>query len=74
MGKRISAFLFDIIIFFTLAVGIMWLVSAAGNYDGYSADYSAKREEYITKYEEKYGIKIDISDEDYAKLTDEKRA
>ena len=74
MGKRISAFLFDIILLFTLAVGVMWLVSAVGNYDAYSATYSAKREEYITRYEEKYGIEIDIGDEDYSELTDEMKA
>ena len=74
MGKRISAFLFDIILLFTLAVAMVWLISAIGNYDSYSATYNEKREEYITSFEEKYGIKIDLSDEDYAKLTEEERA
>ena len=72
-GKRISAFLFDIILLFTLAVGILWAVFAIGNYDKYANVYGEKREEYIDRYEETYGIKIDISEEDYGKLSEDDR-
>ena len=67
--KRISAFLFDFIIFCVVAVGIAVLISSIVGYD-------AKRAELLNhyaKYEVEYGIDLDISDEDYNKLTDEQK-
>jgi len=60
MGKRISAFLFDLIIWFTLVVGLAWAIFAIAGYDKYAAGYDAVREKCITEYEEKHGIELDI--------------
>lgn len=64
--KRISAYLFDLIISVMLAVGVAAVVSAAVNYDAYTAELTT----YYTKYETKYGIDFEISQEDYDKLTE----
>ena len=56
MGKRISAFLFDLIIWFTVVVGLVWAIFAIAGYDKYATAYEQVKEKYITEYEEKYGI------------------
>ncbi len=66
MFKRISAAIFDFILLVTLAVGLMWGMSAALNYDRYEKKLNERREYYY----EKYGL--DESTE-YDKLTDEQK-
>ena len=68
--KRISAFLFDIIIFGIIAVGVAFLVSAA---IGYDAKVDALEAEYA-KYEQLYDIDRNISEEDYNALTEAEKA
>ena len=66
MLKRISAAIFDFILLATLAVGLMWGMSAALDYDSYSEKIYERREFYY----EKYGF--DESTQ-FDKLTDEEK-
>ncbi len=70
LWKRISAFLFDIILTFTLALGLSVAVSAIMHY----GDYQQQLDVHITRYEEQFGVKFSISDEEYEQLTDEQKA
>ncbi len=65
MWKRISAYLFDLILLAIAAVGVASLLSVLLNYDGNLAKY----EELKVKYEQEYSVDFDISQEDYDKLT-----
>jgi len=64
--KRASAFLFDIIIFAVIAVGIAVIISSVLGYDA-KVD---KLEDAYLQYEEKFDVDFDIKEEDYNKLTD----
>ena len=67
IGKRISAFLLDFILMITLAVGVACAVS-------YVLDYDAKvnrAEELWKEYSAGYDFDLNISDEDYDKLSEE---
>lgn len=64
--KRISAFLFDAIIFGIIAVGIACAISAISGYDKYKNGLDA----CYTKYETEYGIDFNITSDEYEKLTD----
>ena len=70
LWKRISAFLFDIILTATLIIGLAAVVSAFFNYDGYTTQLTDR----YAAYEQEYGVDFDISDEDYAKLTEEEKS
>lgn len=70
MWKRISAYLFDVIIIFILMVGIAYLTSVITDYDGYCEKFEACE----TKYEQEFGIDFDITKEVYEGLSDEKKA
>lgn len=70
VGKRISAFLLDVILFIILATAAALLISTVVGYDGYVAQYEALEKEYS----DTYGIKLDLSDEEEAQLTDEDKA
>lgn len=64
--KRISAFLFDFIIFGIVAAGIAWAISAIVQYDTYNDGLKS----CYDRYEAEYGIKFDITTEEFEKLTD----
>ena len=64
--KRLSAFLFDFIIWGVVAVGLAVLISAIVGYD----DKLDALENAYLRYETEYGITLDISQEDYDKLTE----
>ena len=70
MWKRASAYIFDFILFGILVVGIALLLSFCLGYDAQieslEATYSA--------YEEKYGIDLNISLEEFEKLSEEQKA
>lgn len=66
MWKRISAWIFDFIVLAIVAVGLAFLLSYVLKYD----TYTAKMDEIYADYEEKYGISLDISEEEYNKLTE----
>ena len=65
--KRFSAFLLDIILLAVLASGFAFLLAWITGIDGYTETLQT----YYEKYEQEYGVDFGISDEDYAKLTEE---
>lgn len=67
--KRISAYLFDVILTVMLTIGLAAALSAVFGYD----KHSARLGEYYTQYEETYGIDFDITEEDYNNLTQEEK-
>ena len=56
MFKRISAYLFDLILTACLAVGLAALLSNALNYDSYSQQFL----DITTKYEQMYGLDLNM--------------
>ena len=70
MWKRMSAWLFDNILLVVLAVLLAFCLSTLLGYDAHSAALDGVYE----KYESQYGIKFDISQEDYAALSEQERA
>lgn len=67
MWKRISAWLFDMILLGIVAVGFAWLLSATLQFDTYSNDLDAA----YAKYEGEYGIVFDMTQEEYNALSQE---
>ncbi|MBQ9113301.1 MAG: RDD family protein [Clostridia bacterium] len=70
LWKRISAWIFDMILTITIAIGAAFVISKIVHYD----DYNAKMEAKYEQYEKDYGIDIDISEEEYEKLPEEEKA
>ena len=69
MWKRISAFLFDFILMGVLAVGIGFLLSSALGYDGYMDTLT----DAYSRYESQYGIKFEMTQDEYMNMTDEEQ-
>lgn len=65
-GKRIFAFLADLIIASILVAGIYFAMSAILDIDGYTKKYDDIR----VSYEEKYGVTYDVTQEQFSKMTD----
>lgn len=70
VGKRISAFLFDAILLSILAVGFAYLIS---NIVGYDRQTQALETIY-NRYAQEYGVSFDISEEEYAELSEAEQA
>ena len=70
LWKRASAYLFDIILLGIVAVGIALVLSTVLGYDA----QINKMQKTYDSYAEQYGININISLEDYEKLSDEQKA
>lgn len=70
MWKRISAWLFDNILLVVLAVLFGLCLSALLGYDTHSAELEA----VYDKYESRYGIEFDITEEAYEALSEQERA
>lgn len=70
MWKRLSAGLFDLIMFSILAVGFAFIMTIICQYDAHYTQYS----EALVKYETQYGISFDITEDDYNALTEEDRS
>lgn len=68
--KRIAAALLDFILLCIIAVGVASLISLITGY----GKYSDQLDERMSYYEAEYDIKIDISAEDYEKLSKEEKA
>ena len=68
--KRISAFMFDIIVTIMLSMGFATVINVFCDYDQKAADLDA----YYAHYEEVYGIDFDIADEDFNQLSAEQKA
>ena len=65
--KRISAYIFDMILIVILATGFFALLSSVLHYDSYSDSLM----EYYDKYETEYGTTFDIDAETYNSLSEE---
>ncbi len=70
MWKRISAFLFDLILFFILVVGAAFAISAIVDYNAQIEKVDAIQ----TKYEKQYDINLTPTQEEMDKFTKEERA
>lgn len=62
--KRVSAFLFDFILFGILAVGFAFLLSLVTGYDKYSTTYESK----LSFYEQTYNTSLDYTEDQYHAL------
>ena len=67
LGKRLPAWLLDVILLSVLATGMAMLLSMAFGYDNYGQQLQAAYE----KYETQYGISFDLTQEEIDKLSDE---
>lgn len=67
MWKRVSAFLFDVILLGIVAVLLGWALSALTGYDGYSRTVA----DSYARYGEAYGVDLRISISDYEALPEE---
>ncbi len=68
--KRVSAYLFDVIILGIVVVGIAFILSSVLNYD----KYSQALDEAYDSYETQYGITFELTQEEFAAMTEEERA
>ncbi len=68
MWKRISAALFDMILLCILIVGVAFIFSTVLGYD----NYNEALEDAYEKYETKYGITFEITEEEYNMMPEEK--
>ena len=68
-GKRISAYIFDLILLSIVATGVATLFSWAFGYDAKYEEYDSYRNEYA----DLYGIDLNIKDEAYEALSDEEK-
>lgn len=64
--KRASAFLLDIILLIVLATGVGLLVSVITGFDGYNQALT----ECQTQYEKQYGVSFELSQSEFAALTE----
>ena len=67
MWKRISAFLFDVIMLGIVAVLLGWGLSALLNYDSYSRIVT----DSYTRYSEEYGVDLRLTQSEYEALSEE---
>lgn len=70
MWKRISAYMFDKILLFTVIVGVAFLLSFLFDFDKYSAIQTERRD----ALEAEYGIDLSISEDEYNKLPAQQQA
>ncbi len=69
MWKRISAYIFDVILLSIIAVGVAFVLSAVLGYDAHAAEREAMRE----AYEKEYGISFDITQDEYNEMSEEEQ-
>lgn len=69
MWKRISAYIFDLIMIIIVAVGVAFLLSVLFKYD----DHTAERNQLRENYELMHGVSFDIEAEEYDKLSEAER-
>ena len=67
--KRASAFLLDFILLVVLATGVGMVVSAITGFDTYN-DALGQRQ---AQYEQQYGVSFDLSQSEFAELTEEEQ-
>ena len=66
MWKRISAYLFDVLLLIIVIASVAWLMSTMLGYGSYSIQFNDIR----SQYESEYGVDFDA---DYNSLTDDKK-
>lgn len=69
MWKRISAYIFDVILLSIIAVGVAFVLSAVLGYDAHATEREAMRE----AYEKEYGISFDITQDEYNEMSEEEQ-
>lgn len=67
--KRFSAFLLDIILLFVLASGFAFLLAWITNIDSYTETMQA----YIEEYGKRYGVDLNIDQEEFLKLSEDEQ-
>ena len=67
MWKRISAYLFDMILVAIIAVGLGTALSAVTGYNSYNDTFF----QISQQYEEQYGVKFEVTTEEWNKMTQE---
>lgn len=67
--KRASAFLFDVILLSVAAVGFAFIISAVTGYDGYTKELDG----IYAAAEEKYGVKLNMTEDEYRALDEAER-
>lgn len=67
MWKRISAYIFDVILLSIIAVGVAFALSAVLGYDAHATEREAMRE----KYEKEYGVSFDITQDEYNEMSED---
>ena len=79
--KRISAWLFDMVMCVVLATGCMALMAELINYDfqytkltELETKYTEMQQPYLDAYEAEHGVDFNITQEEFTKLSDEERA
>lgn len=70
LWKRISAFLFDLIILAIASVGVAFLLSGLLGYDSYSDQLESVK----LRCEQESGVELDLSSAEYEALTESERA
>ncbi len=68
--KRISAYLFDVILLGIAVVGFAWILSSVTGFDGYSTEL----ETAYSRYAAEYGVTFELSLEEYEAMPQETRA
>lgn len=71
--KRISAWMFDTIMAIMLALGCCLIVVTAIDFDSVLNRYNSHLQQYRIEYGTKYNIDLNISEEDYNKLSSEEQ-
>ncbi len=69
MWKRISAFIFDVIILAIVVIGLASFLSFVLKYDSYTDRF----DQVCQKYEEEYGVEFDITLDEYNAMPDDKK-
>jgi uncharacterized RDD family membrane protein YckC len=67
--KRIAAGIFDLILLCVLAVGCIWMLTAALGYDGYNASL----EQAYADYETRYGVEFRITQAQYEAMSQQQK-
>ena len=69
ISKRLSAFLFDIIIFSIAAVGFIWMITSITNFGAQVEKYDA----HYDRYAAEYGLDRDITQDEFLALPEEEQ-
>lgn len=71
--KRISAYLLDCILTILIASGAALAVSSIVGYDACLSAYNTREQAYVQQAEEKYNVKLEMTQEEYNALSQEEK-